>query len=300
MKSLFFIALFLFQMSSAWSFLIMGKSTKRLEKWTDYSKNDDLNLRYLVNILIKSPTGKNLLARAKAKAQSEDKNLFEVIKVGEASLTDTTLTRKFKMHNPGEVVFESSSVVFVNQYLAEQDAVLDLAHELTHFIYREPFNPYITKFTLKNFIRSTVEGPGGEVNAFLSECSVLKELYGEAEIKNSVCEQVYNFKRKTFDRTTAIQKFYHIGNHYRDFKNTLHQHQLAHVFPELKSEKAHFISSAYGKPYPVAALEEYEHVMSKACQNDFKRIELYQSKNRRAPASLQESYIQRCKNFATE
>lgn len=288
-------ALFLFLFSTnSWSFLIVGNSTKRLEKWSDYSKNDELNVRYLVNLLKKSIAGKKLLISAQRKARREGKSLFEIIKVGNASLTDTTLTRRFKAHNPAEVEFESSSVVYVNKYLSQKDALLDLAHELTHYVHRKPFNPYVKNFTLRSFIRSTVEGPGGEVNAFLSECKVLKELLGVDEIENSICRSIYDDSKQMFSRALAIKHFYHVGEHFHDFHHKLKNHQLELEFPEVVAKKALFISSAYGKPYPVAALEEYEQVMNKACANDSRRISLYRENAKRAPASLTKSYQERC------
>lgn len=294
MKSLliiFFISLFPL---NSWSFLIVGGSQKKLDKWSDFSSNDELNIRFLVSKLTKSPAGKKLLRLAKNKAESEGKKLFDVIKIGTSSLTDTTLTRRFKAQNPMEVEFETTSIIYVNKYLSQKDALLDLAHELTHFIYRKPFNPYVKNFTLDNFIRSTVEGRGGEVNAFLSECQVLVELFGKEEISKSICKSIYNHQTESFSRQLAIKHFYHVGDHYHEFSKKLAGHQLREKFPEIVSEKPLFISSAYGKPYPIAALEEYEQVMTKACDNDSKRIRLYQEKARRAPASLTKSYQERC------
>ena len=56
-------------------------------------------------------------------------------------------------------------------------------------------------------------------------------------------------------------------------------------FPYASNETPLFISSAYGLPYPIAAIKEYLLIMKKVCRNDQKRI-AYFLKNR-TPASSQ-------------
>jgi hypothetical protein len=53
--------------------------------------------------------------------------------------------------------------------LGLKEAILDLAYELTHFSLRLPLTLFI-KFFAKEFIVSTVEGRGGEVEAFGGGC----------------------------------------------------------------------------------------------------------------------------------
>ncbi|MFN8371194.1 MAG: hypothetical protein U0T83_11300, partial [Bacteriovoracaceae bacterium] len=61
-----------------------------------------------------------------------------------------------------------------------------------------------------------------------------------------------------------------------------------------------FISSAYGSPYPLSAIEEYKTVMKKACDNDHQRIELFKSNSdydvnqRKIYKKLEQSYFNRC------
>ena len=66
-------------------------------------------------------------------------------------------------------------------------------------------------------------------------------------------------------------------------------------------DRALFYSSAYGVPYPIAALEEFEWVKEKVCNNDERRIELISnsfdtsnSKIKRTLSSLKSSYLKRC------
>ena len=76
---------------------------------------------------------------------------------------------------------------------------------------------------------------------------------------------------------------------------------------EITKEKINFISSAYGVPYPMAALMEYDLVLEKVCENDKKRLAYMQQGPKRnsasrGPASVSEtqekfvaSYSVRCK-----
>jgi hypothetical protein len=145
--------------------------------WMDYTSSKELNLKKLLELLSRSATGEKIIKEAQYKAARTGLLLEDVVKVGESSLTDTTLVRKFSPHSPEHVIYESRSVVYISKNLAWDDALLDLAHELTHYVYREGFNPYSESFNAKDFIKSTIEGSGGEVQAFLTECRVLKELF---------------------------------------------------------------------------------------------------------------------------
>ena len=55
--------------------------------------------------------------------------------------------------------------------------------------------------------------------------------------------------------------------------------------PQASGNEALFISSAWGLPYPVAAVKEYVNIMDRVCKNDQNRITLMQDKLGRAPAS---------------
>src|SRR5690606_1190154 len=158
--------------------------------WMDYTSSEELNLKKLIELLGRSETGEKLLREAKYKAGQRGQTLLDGIKVGEGSLTDTTLVRKFSPHSPEHVIYESRSVVYLSRHLAWDDALLDLAHELTHYVYRESFNPYSPDFNPKDFVRGTIEGSGGEVQAFLTECRVLKEIFSRKVQSRSHCQKI--------------------------------------------------------------------------------------------------------------
>lgn len=272
--------------------------------WTDYTSNQELNLKKLLELLARSSAGEKLIKEATYKASRTGNTLMDVIKVGESSLTDTTLVRKFSPHSPEHVIYESRSVVYINQSLAWDDALLDLAHELTHFVYREGFNPYAESFNPRDFIKSTIEGSGGEVQAFLTECRVLRELFSRRVQSRSNCQKIED-QNGQLSYTKAVELFYHVGSYYDGFHQQLAKREIASEFTHLKEQKINFISSAYGVPYPVAALMEYDLVVNKVCENDKKRLAYMQQgpkrETGRTPASASdsqekffESYARRC------
>lgn len=260
-------------------------------KWVNLAEQPSESLAKLVALLAKSETGKKIIQAAAAKARSQEQSLKEVLIVGESSLTDTTLVRRFVPAKPDEVSYESKSVVYLNRHLSVMDGLLDLAHELTHFNERQPFNPYRVNFTLKEFIASTVEGQGGEVEAYLAECQVLKELYPTLINDRSNCSNVMEHDG-SLSRDKGIAHFYRIGGHLQQMTNELNRYHVAATdFPRLSGDTPIFISSAYGLPYPIAAVREYTSIMGKACENDRKRLSLLEMRNSRQPASEQQKLV---------
>jgi len=268
--------------------------------WTEYTSSNELNLKKLLELLTRSPAGEKLIKEAQYKASRSGFTLDEVIKVGESSLTDTTLVRKFSPQAPEHVIYESRSVVYLNKNLSWEDALLDLSHELTHYVYRESFNPYSESFNARDFIKGTIEGSGGEVQAFLTECRVLKELFSKQVQSRSNCQKIED-ESGQLSFTKAVELFYHIGSYYDGFHKQLAKRDIASEFNSLKADKINFISSAYGVPYPIAALMEYDLVVNKVCENDKKRLAYMQQGPKRGPASVTdgqqkfvESYSARC------
>lgn len=268
--------------------------------WMDYTSSSELNLKKLFELLGRSRTGEKLIKEAQYKAARMGNTITDVVKVGDSSLTDTTLVRKFSPHSPEHVIYESRSVVYISRHLAWDDALLDLAHELTHFVYRGSFNPYSDSFNAKDFIKSTIEGEGGEVQAFLTECRVLKELFSNKVQSRSHCQKIET-EEGELSYTRAVELFYHVGSYYPTFHKQLQNREIASSFSDLKGEKINFISSAYGVPYPLAALMEYDLVLNKVCENDRKRLAYMQQGPQRSPASatvgkekFQESFSARC------
>lgn len=256
------------------------------EPWYSSKRSDEDNFKRLIKGLEKIPTGKKVIEKATEKAAQRGLTLMDVILTGEGSLTDTTLVRRFSASNPHDVMYETKSKVYLNRHLKTLDALLDFAHELTHFTYREAFNPYDHQFALKDFIKGTVEGRGGEVDAYLVECRVLFELFPGSGTSRSSCMKVFDKKLGTVSKEMGVREFYKVGSHFGDFKKEIERFSLTEKdMPEATSAEAYFISSAYGLPYPVAAVREYTNIMDRVCKNDQNRLSLMQNKIARTPAS---------------
>lgn len=257
------------------------------DRWAYIAKNEQDSLKELIHLLKTSKTGKKVLAMAAKKAKTYGLELNNVIHPGNGSLTDTTLIRRFSPGNPDEVAYESRSKVYINRTLSVKNAILDMAHELVHFSLREAFNPYQNNFGLKDFVVSTVEGRGGEVEAYLVECQVHLELFPNVDTN---CKKVISEETGRVDKHLGVAAFYKMGRYYNIFANSLKKHNLSTLdFTFSGRGHADFISSAYGLPYPLAAVYEYESIMHKVCHNDEKRLAIMRNNLNRAPAAKEEN-----------
>jgi hypothetical protein len=137
-----------------------------------------------------------------------------------------------------------------------------------------------------------VEGKGGEVDAYLVECKVLFELLPENGQSRSNCLKVYDKKMGAVSKELGISEFYKVGNHFSDFKKEIEKFALTEKdMPKASGGEALFISSAWGLPYPVAAVKEYTNIMDRVCKNDQNRLTLMQNKISREPASETETKV---------
>lgn len=279
------------------------------DSWTTLGRTESMSIKNLIGILKRSPTARFILGKARAKARSQGEELLGVLSSGDVSICDTTLVRRFSPSDPGKVSYENKSQIFLNRELTILDGALDLIHELTHFSYRIPFNPYLVNFKLKRFISNTIEAKGGEVDAYMVECKVLEELIPGSSKKNSTCSKILDPKSGKISRYQAIKEFYKVGREYRKFWNKSEAYGIERgEITQVTDDHATLISSAYGLPYPLASILEYEAIMKKACSNDLKRLALFKGKFGRFPASRdkkirnayssgEKSYYKRCLNF---
>jgi hypothetical protein len=269
------------------------------QQWLNLGKTKEESIRYLIESLAKSQTGKKILSLGEKKAKDFGQTLLDIINVGEKSLTDTTLLRKFSEKDEHVIIFESKSKIFIDKNLGLKEAILDLAHELTHFSLRLPFNPYSSSFSAKEFIVSTVEGRGGEVEAFLVECSVFRDLFPRQDFLRSTCNKVIDLDSGRIIKKKGIEQFYRVGEFFEPFKKEMENHGLnAGDFPLLKADKAIFYSSAYAMPYPLAALKEFESVQKKVCENNKNRLNLYKGTNLKLSATLKKNFESQCQKFS--
>lgn len=274
------------------------------KKWATKFSDPQRNLNYLFGALEQSEHGKMILMRATQKAREMGMNLEEIVVAGRVSYTDTTLLRQFKKSHPDKVTYQQRAKVYINSDMVLRDAVLDLAHELIHFSLRDSFNPYDENFNLKAFMHSTIEATGGEVDAYLAECQVMKDLF-KKDFLSSQCQEVIS--NGQFSRELAIKKFYRIGELYSHFFKDTKIFNVSPIdFPQLSHKDPVFISSVYSLPYPMATFLEFKNVMKNVCDNDLRRLSMMEEKLGRLPASkdlsledevyqkMEKSYQKRC------
>ena len=276
-------------------------SNSGLEKsWHHGKRSDEEAITTLFQYLSKSETGKGLITKLAKLAKSKGVKVSSLVDVGETSLTDTTLVRRFDASNPHKMRFETKSKVYVNKNLSLRDAILDLAHELTHLTMRKAFNPYEENYNLKKFVKGTIEGVGGEVEAYMVECQVAYELFGSKH--RGKCSEIVDPKTGRLSFSKGKKHFYKVGDFFGDFYNSIKNYGLEKKdFVYMSSSDATFISSAYGIPYPIAAVKEYEVIMEKVCSNDKRRLS-YMKQSRSVASTRQyeafeDSLHKRCHRF---
>lgn len=264
------------------------------DPWYNKKLTDEENFKRLIKGLTKTHSGRLVIEKATEKAAQKGFTLYDVIAIGDGSLTDTTLIRRFAASDPAQVMYETKSKVFLNRHLRTLDALLDFAHELTHYTFREAFNPYDHHFSLKDFIKGTVEGRGGEVDAYMVECKVLFELLPGSGSDRSNCQKVLDKKSGKISKEMGSMEFYKVGNHYGDFVKEVEKFSLNEKdFPLATEDNALYISSAWGLPYPVAAIKEFTNIMERVCKNDQNRLTLMQNKLTRMPAGKEEFELEK-------
>lgn len=281
--------------------LIKPSGEIKKKNWLDLADSHKQSIKEIINVIETSKAGLKLIAKARLKARMEDKSLLDVIQVGDVSITDTTLVRRFSPSRPGEIKYSTKSIVYIDRSLSAKNAVLDLSHELTHYVYKKPFNPYKEDFELSVFMYDTIEAEGGEVDAFLKECEIALDIFGKSMLSGQ-CQEVFN--GEGFSRAKSVEEFYKLGLHYNEFVEKSDKLKLNTSRLPISSRNSTLISSAWGVPYPLSVIEEFETIMGKVCRNDKKRLTYFDSNKGRFPASapsritkLYNDYHRRCKNF---
>ena len=224
------------------------------------------DLRNAVNLLSKTELGKRELGEA-GRARVP-------ILPGPVSKTDVVATRR-KGVDGEEITMESRVII-----ARDKDAVfqaLDLAHELVHAIEPVKTNPFDPTLSPGDYVRSGIEGGGGEAEAIRSECAVGHEFFQsgaklgiKAEVLNAIRARCSFAWEEGEDRSHWIRSFYDLGNFYSEFNSILSGLRIP------ASEKSRwgratrprtplFASAVTHKPYPLALLEEYLQITRKVC-----------------------------------
>jgi hypothetical protein len=277
--------------------IVDDKKDHKNKSWIKLAPTERESAKELISIIETTKMGEKLVARAKLKARRDGKSLYDVIKSGDVSLTDTTLIRKFSQHDPFNISYHAKSVVLIDKTHSVKDAVLDLVHELTHYTFKEPFNPYKKDFKISDFMKNTIEGRGGEVEAFLVECRVGREIYGKSPL-SAQCQAILDETGEP-SKLLAVKEFYKLGSFHKKFLDLSKKKGLnVEEFKHVSRDSGVIISSAWGSPYPMAILDEYTNIMEKVCRNDERRLAFYGTDKSRLPASIYTSYAKAKKDFS--
>lgn len=250
------------------------------KKWTTAmgEGKQRLAIRHMIETLERSLTARKLLAKARLKAKIRNKNLEDVIIPGPVSITDSTVVRRFSSKNPLVVEYEHQLKIYLNSDLSFKDALLDLAHELEHFTHRPESNPYEHNKSLHEFIVEMIEGEGGEGAAVYKECMIAEEIFGSSYTRNSSCVRLK--ENDSYQWSLVVENFYRVGEFFDEFTKHFRSSDgrnpasdiVTNYFPQLAKKQPVFVSSAYGLPYPLAAIMEYKKIEQTVCQNEQKRL----------------------------
>jgi hypothetical protein len=234
----------------------------------------------VLTLLSQTPQGRNLLESAKRFwGVSDLEGVAAHLRMGDVSRTDAVLTRHYD-----SVTGEEHRNRIVNIYLKQnqpvEELVLDLAHEMIHATTRPDWDPYDPELTAVSYIHSTIEGPGGEVKAVMSECEVEYELSLQRRVTVRRCKSYYPKNPNlapTFSEAQIATDFYRSGTWTQKLINELGDGAVA--LPLLSARAPVLFSSTGNAPYPWALFQEYRELSRLACENTLKRVE-------RDPASV--------------
>ena len=242
---------------------------------------DKWSLVDVFKVLDSTPTGRQVVAEAKEKALSMNKNLSALVVIHRSiSAVSSEFFFKYNQDDPQETITEHFLQIFLNKQLNLQSAALALAHELTHFIGKDFISFYDLTSTMGPIERIVldIEGKGGEVDAFLVECKLLKELTSELNY-DPYCYRVMD-QNGRIHRRKAVSMFYRVGDYMDNFVKELQQEDstldIASALPHLSNGRLFFLdSSSSGRfPYPVSIYRKYHRVKKIVCQVHLERLQI--------------------------
>ncbi len=146
----------------------------------------------------------------------------------------------------------SKNFIYINTKLDDAHALSDLSHELTHYLFKEQME-MDSSISLTGFIYNALEAQGGEVEAFMNECSLKKE--------NPLAYTLSEISKCQFETRSELSvKFYALGEYYHSFFKILFLQKAEHNFPKLSNNKVVFVSADQGVPYPIALYLQYQRI----------------------------------------
>jgi hypothetical protein len=255
------------------------------------SGSDAHKLKQALKLLESVPSGGAVLRQAKSFWNAVGLNqLDRRFRWGAASRTDAVLTRQFHP-STGEESRTRDVFIVLKRGQSLTDLVLDLAHELTHAVTPPAWDPYDAGLSATGYIRASLEGAGGEVDALLAECRVGQELGLTQGASAQRCRRYLGARTSLgiyeLDREKVRKDFYRVGRWFSELNQRIGAETALAAFPDLSAESPQLYSSTGHTPYPLALLREYDEITVIACENTRRRLSLMPGTagRGRAPAS---------------
>jgi hypothetical protein len=236
----------------------------------------------ILEMLKHSKTGLSLLKKAQAKWRLDSiEALSAKIHFGVVSKTDAVLTRTYDPTSSKEIK-ERHTSIYLKSNQSMTETVLDLSHELVHATADPGWDPYDPDLSLARYMRSVIEGNGGEIEAVASECSVAAEIFSGESIAIKRCGQFWGKPKENLKSA-----FYRVGK--EGLLELKEEGRLSiRELPDLSANEPILYSSTGGTTYPQALLSEYRVMTESACVNSRKRllaVSTYTAPSGRSPAS---------------
>jgi hypothetical protein len=223
-----------------------------------------------IRLIGATSAGDELLERARALWGDRPEAWLEqgMIREGRVSRTDATLTRSWDA-STGVEFREREVVVHLKLDQPLQEISLDLAHELTHAVVQPAWDPYDPELRVENYVRTAIEGPGGEVDAILRECRAAFELEAAGKVAISRCDRYRNSYQANgrISREQVTRDFYASGKSFEKVPESVRRR-----IPEISMDDPIYFSSTGETPYPLVLVREYETLNEVACSNTRSRL----------------------------
>ncbi len=219
--------------------------------------------------LARAPSGKKLVESAKKNLKAAA--LEKIFQPDEVSHTVSQVKRQFNLRT-GKATEERETRIHLKRDLSPTELLFDIAHELTHATFKPNWDPYDPNLTLGGYLWIELEGPGGEIDAVVSECLVAIELKSEGQ-RNPRCQGylVETDSHLKVDRAKIREDLYRSGDAYSEVLARLGDERAR--FPLLSSRSPILQSATMGSPYPVALLRTYDELTKTACTHSKRRLE---------------------------
>jgi hypothetical protein len=239
------------------------------------AKTPEQRVQNAIEMLERVPSGRATIELALRTWKLESaQDLSRKVKPGLTSRTDAVLTRHYNPET-GDETREREITVYVRQDQSLDSMVLDIAHEMIHATSRPSWDPYDADLTPGRYIKSAIEGEGGEIPAVLNECKVALELSQKYGTSLHRCNGYY--KGEQVDVEKIKTDFYRVGNWGGELRAALGPEDKD--FPLLSNEAPKLYSSTGNAPYPAALLREFQTLTQIACENSKRRASSFKGRS---------------------